>query len=211
MIFFAPYYANFHYFCYRIKIRIGMRFIKTDIEGVTIVESIRFEDERGWFSESFSQREFSENVCDTAFVQDNEAWSRRGVVRGLHYQMPPYAQAKLVRAVRGTIIDVAVDIRRGSPTFGKHVAVELSSENGRQLFIPRGFAHGYSVMGEEALIAYKCDAFWAPEAEGGIRFDDPQLRIDWRLDPREMIVSARDRELPTLENAKLFDYNQLLG
>lgn len=187
-----------------------MKFIETYIQGVVIIETVRFEDARGWFAESFSQREFAQNVCGTAFVQDNEAWSRKGVVRGLHYQIPPHAQAKLVRAVSGTIIDVAVDIRRGSPTFGKHVAVELSADNGRQLFIPRGFAHGYSVLGGEALVAYKCDAFYAPGHEGGIRFDDPQLGIDWGLDPAETIVSERDLALPAFRDARLFEYDQTL-
>lgn len=175
-----------------------------------IVETGRFEDARGWFSESFSQREFAAGVYDTVFVQDNEVWSRRGVVRGLHYQMPPYAQAKLVRAVRGTIVDVAVDVRRGSPTFGRHVAVELSAGNRRQLFIPRGFAHGYSVLGDEALVAYKCDNAYAPGAEGGVRFDDPELGIGWGVSPGEAVISDKDAVLPMLADATLFDYNHNL-
>lgn len=183
-----------------------MKFIKTEIEGVMIVETGRFEDARGWFAESFSQREFEAEVCATTFVQDNEVWSRAGVIRGLHYQLPPHAQAKLVRAARGTIIDVAVDVRRGSPTFGRHVAVELSADNRRQLFIPRGFAHGYSVKSEEALVMYKCDDYYAPKAEGGIRFDDPQLGIDWGGVPGEAIISDKDAALPALADAILFDY-----
>ena len=170
-----------------------------------IVETRRFEDARGWFSESFSQREFAAEVSDAVFVQDNEVWSRRGVIRGLHYQMPPHAQAKLVRAVRGTIVDVAVDIRRGLSTFGRYVAVELSADNGRQLFIPRGFAHGYSVISDEALVAYKCDNYYAPEAEGGIRFDDLRLGIDWGVAPGEAIISEKDAALPMLADAILFD------
>ncbi len=183
----------------------GMKFIETEIDGVVIVETGRFEDARGWFAETFSQREFAAQVCGTAFVQDNEVWSQRDVIRGLHYQLPPHAQAKLVRAVRGTIVDVAVDIRRSSPTFGRHVAVELSAENRRQLFIPRGFAHGYSVVGGEALVAYKCDNFYAPGAEGGIRFDDPRLGIDWRVAPGKAIISDKDAALPGLADAILFD------
>lgn len=185
-----------------------MKFIKTDIEGVVIIEAERFGDARGWFSESFSQREFAENVCDTVFVQDNEVWSRRGVVRGLHYQMPPHAQAKLVRAVRGKILDVAVDVRRGSPTFGRYVAVELSAENRRQLFVPRGFAHGYSVLTDEALVAYKCDNLYAPAAEAGIRFDDPELGIDWGIAGEQMVVSDKDIRLPAMKDAVLFDYDK---
>ncbi len=182
-----------------------MKFIETDIEGVVIAETGRFEDARGWFSESFSQREFAAEVCGTVFVQDNDVWSREGVIRGLHYQLPPYAQAKLVRAVRGTIIDVAVDVRRESPTFGRHVAVELSADNRRQLFIPRGFAHGYSVIGGEALVVYKCDNYYVPQAEEGIRFDDPRLGIDWRVAAGDAVISEKDAMLPMLADTILFD------
>ncbi len=183
-----------------------MKFIGTEIEGVVIVETGRFEDARGWFAESFSQREFAAEIGGTVFVQDNEVWSRGGVIRGLHYQLPPHAQAKLVRAVRGTIIDVAVDVRRGSPTFGRHVAVELSADNRRQLFVPRGFAHGYSVIGGEALVAYKCDNYYALQAEGGIRFDDPRLGIDWRVAADGAVISEKDAALPWLADAILFDH-----
>ncbi|MCL2561129.1 MAG: dTDP-4-dehydrorhamnose 3,5-epimerase [Rikenellaceae bacterium] len=181
-----------------------MKVIKTEIESVVIIEPTRHEDGRGWFAEVFSQRGFADKVCaKTVFVQDNEVWSRGGVVRGLHFQRPPHEQAKLVRAVRGAIVDVAVDLRRGSPTFGRHVAVELSAENGRQLFIPRGFAHGYSVLGDEALVVYKCDDFYAPDFEGGVRFDDSALGIDWRIDPARIVVSGRDRALPLLSGLRI--------
>lgn len=186
------------------------KIIETDIEGVVILEPRLFEDARGHFFESFSQRDFACEVCDTMFVQDNEAWSRRGVIRGLHYQMPPDAQSKLVRVVTGRVIDVAVDVRRGSPTFGRHVAIELSGENRRQLFIPRGFAHGYSVLSDEALFQYKCDNFYAPASEGGIRFDDPALGIDWGLDPAQATVADKDRQLPLLVDARVFDYGMKL-
>lgn len=181
-----------------------MKFIRTDIEGVVILEAARFGDERGWFAESFSQREFAEGVCDTVFVQDNDVMSRRGVVRGLHWQMPPHAQAKLVRAARGRIVDVAVDVRRGSPTFGRHVAVELSAANGRQLFVPRGFAHGYSVLEDDTVVVYKCDNYYAPASEAGVRSDDPALGIDWGV--AEPLISDKDRVLPLLADARLFDY-----
>ena len=170
-----------------------------------IIEAVRFEDRRGWFAEGFSQREFAANVVDTVFVQDNEVWSRGGVVRGLHYQLSPHAQAKLVRAVCGRILDVAVDVRWGSPTFGRHVAVELSAENGRQLFVPRGFAHGYSVLGEEALVAYKCDNYYAPGSEAGVRFDDPELGIEWGVPAERAVISEKDGALPLLKDAVLFD------
>lgn len=179
-----------------------MKVIKTDIEGVVIIEPRIFEDARGYFFESFSEREFAEQVCDCRFVQDNEAKSSYGVVRGLHFQLPPHAQSKLVRVVSGRILDVAVDIRKSSPTFGKHVAVELSAENHRQVFIPRGFAHGYSVLSNEAVVEYKCDNYYAPESEGAIAWDDADLAIDWQIPAEEVILSEKDKQHPTLAECK---------
>ena len=186
-----------------------MRILKTDIEGVLIIEPRLFEDERGYFFEAFSERKFAELTgIETRFVQDNESRSAKGVVRGLHFQLPPHAQSKLVRVVRGAILDVAVDIRRGSPTFGKHIAVELSEHNHRQLFIPRGFAHGFSVLEGDAIVEYKCDNYYAPEAEGAIRWNDPTLAIDWHTTNNEAIVSAKDKLNPLFEECeRLFDYN----
>ena len=158
-----------------------MNVIKTDIEGVVIIEPRIFEDSRGYFFESFSQKEFNEKVANINFVQDNESKSSYGVIRGLHFQKPPYAQSKLVRCVRGKVLDVALDIREGSPTYGKHVAVELSEDNHRQLFIPKGFAHGFSVLSDEAVFQYKCDEFYHLEAEGGISLLDDSLGIDWKV------------------------------
>lgn len=186
-----------------------MRILKTDIEGVIIIEPQLFEDERGYFFEAFSERKFAELTgIETRFVQDNESRSAKGVVRGLHFQLPPHAQSKLVRVVRGAILDIAVDIRRGSPTFGRYVAVELSEHNHRQLFIPRGFAHGFSVLEGDAIVEYKCDNYYAPEAEGAIRWDDPTLAIDWHTIHNEAIVSAKDKLNPMFEECeRLFDYN----
>lgn len=177
-----------------------MKFIETGLEGVVIVEAVRYGDERGWFMESFSQREFGDRAV---FVQDNEVWSRRGVIRGLHAQRGGDAQAKLVRAERGRILDVAVDARPGSRTFGRYVAVELSDENRRQLFVPRGFLHGYSVLSDEALVAYKCDNYYAPASEAGVRFDDPAIGIDWGVPENGRVVSEKDLALPLLRDAKL--------
>ncbi len=188
-----------------------MNVIKTDIDGVVIIEPRIFGDSRGYFFESFSQRDFMQQVCPTQFVQDNESRSCRGVVRGLHFQKPPYAQSKLVRVVVGRVLDVAVDIRKGSPTFGKHVAVELSAENHRQLFIPRGFAHGFAVLSDDAVFQYKCDNFYAPESEGAVAWDDPELGIDWQLDTCDIILSAKDANHPRLADlATPFDINQKL-
>ena len=170
-----------------------MRVINTDIEGVVIIEPEVFGDSRGYFMESFSEREFQRHVASVKFVQDNESRSRYGVVRGLHYQREPYAQSKLVRCVVGRVLDVAVDIREGSPTYGKHVAVELSAENHRQLFIPKGFAHGFAVLSQEAIFAYKCDEFYHPEAECGIAWNDPKIGIDWRLPEGDIILSEKDK------------------
>lgn len=175
-----------------------MNIIKTDIEGVLIIEPKVFGDDRGYFFESFSQKEFEKKVCKTTFVQDNESKSKYGVLRGLHFQKPPYAQAKLVRVVKGKVLDVAVDIRKDSPTFGKHVTIELSEENKRQLFIPKGFAHGFAVLSEEAVFQYKCDNYYAPQAEGGILWNDPALNIDWKLRIEDVILSEKDRENGTL-------------
>ncbi len=185
--------------------------IKTDIEGVVILQPRIFGDERGYFFESFSQREFETQVCRTVFVQDNESKSCYGVVRGLHFQKPPCAQSKLVRVVKGRVLDVAVDIRKGSPTFGKHVSVELSEENKRQFFIPRGFAHGFAVVSEEAVFQYKCDNFYAPESEGSLAWDDPDLDIDWKVPAQRVILSEKDRHHPCLKEAEfLFDYKENL-
>lgn len=176
-----------------------MNVIKTNIEGVYILEPRIFKDERGYFFESFSQRLFEEKVAKTVFVQDNESKSRYGVLRGLHFQLPPYEQAKLVRVVSGKVLDVAVDIRPQSPTFGQHVSVELSDENKRQLFIPRGFAHGFAVLSETAVFQYKCDNYYAPDYEGGILWSDPSLGIDWKLPEKDIILSDKDKKYGTLK------------
>lgn len=184
-----------------------MDIIKTAINGVVIIEPRLFKDERGYFFESFSQKEFEEKVCKTVFVQDNESKSSYGVLRGLHFQKPPFAQSKLVRVVRGAVLDVAVDIRKGSPTFGKHVAVELTAENHRQFFIPRGFAHGFSVLSQEVVFQYKCDNYYAPQSEGALAWDDPDLGIDWRIPAAEIVLSKKDKAHPRLKDADgVFDY-----
>jgi dTDP-4-dehydrorhamnose 3,5-epimerase len=172
-----------------------MKFIKTEILDVYIIEPSVFGDDRGYFLESFNLNKFEENVCPIKFVQDNESKSSRGVLRGLHFQKPPYDQAKLVRCIEGKVMDVALDIRKGSPTYGKHVAVELSEENKRQLFVPRGFAHGFSVLSDSAVFAYKVDNTYAPEYDSGIRFDDPTLNIDWGLTNGEVLLSQKDKNL----------------
>lgn len=170
-----------------------MNFIKTELDGVIIVEPRVFEDNRGYFFESYNAAEFAANGIDNVFVQDNQSKSSYGVIRGLHCQLGEHAQAKLVRVLHGTVLDVAVDIRRGSPTFGKHVAVELSAENQRQLFIPRGFLHGFSVLSDTAIFAYKCDNFYNKASEFGIRYDDPEIGIDWRIPANRVITSDKDR------------------
>lgn len=188
-----------------------MKVIKTDIEGVVIIEPCIFEDERGYFFEALSERNFVEQVFNTRFVQDNEAKSSYGVVRGLHFQLPPHAQGKLVRVIKGSVLDIAVDIRKGSPTFGKHIAVELSAENHRQIFLPRGFAHGYSVLSEEAILEYKCDNYYAPKSEGAIAWNDTDLDIDWHIPADKVILSEKDKKNPRLAECKvLFDYNEKL-
>ena len=169
-----------------------MEVIKTSIEGLVIIEPKVFNDSRGYFFESFSQREFEEKVRKINFVQDNESMSSYGVMRGLHFQRPPFTQSKLVRCVKGKVLDVAVDIRKGSPTYGQHVAVELSEENHRQLFVPRGFAHGFAVLSETAIFQYKCDNFYAPEADGGISIKDDSLDIDWQIPTANAILSEKD-------------------
>lgn len=177
-----------------------MQVIKTDLEGVFIIEPKIFTDPRGYFFESFSQRVFNENVREISFVQDNESKSSYGVLRGLHFQKPPFTQSKLVRCIKGCVLDVAVDIRKGSPTFGKHVAVELSEENHRQLFVPRGFAHGFSVLSPEAVFQYKCDNYYAPQSEGAIAWNDPALGIDWRIPEASVILSEKDKHHPLLKD-----------
>jgi dTDP-4-dehydrorhamnose 3,5-epimerase len=181
--------------------------IKTAIEGVVIIEPRLFKDARGYFFESFSEKEFAEKVAPIHFVQDNESMSSYGVMRGLHFQKPPFTQSKLVRVNRGTVLDVAVDIRLGSPTFGQHVAVELSEENKRQLFIPKGFAHGFSVLSETAIFQYKCDNYYAPQSEGGITLLDPDLGIDWRIPTTHAILSEKDTVHPCLKDLEpIFQY-----
>ncbi len=170
-----------------------MNFIKTEIDGVVIVEPRIFSDNRGYFFESYNAAEFHKNGITNTFVQDNQSKSSYGVVRGLHCQLGEHAQAKLVRVLHGRVLDVAVDIRCDSPTFGKHVAVELSDENQRQLFIPRGFLHGFSVLSDTAIFAYKCDNLYCKESEFGIRFDDPEIGIDWRIPADKIITSDKDR------------------
>lgn len=176
----------------------------TELEGVLIIDPEVHGDERGYFFESFNQREFDALVAPVRFVQDNESKSCFGVVRGLHYQKGASAQAKLLRVIRGRVLDVAVDLRKASKTFGKYVAVELSGENHRQLFIPRGFAHGFSTLSEEVVFTYKCDNFYDPSAECGIAWNDPAIGIDWGIPPGEVILSEKDRHRPTLKTAKDF-------
>ena len=184
-----------------------MNVIQTEIPGVLILEPKIFGDSRGYFFESFSEREFVEQVCDTSFVQDNESRSCYGVVRGLHFQKPPHAQAKLVRVIKGRVLDVAVDIRKGSPTYGKHVAVELTEDNHRQFFIPKGFAHGFAVLSQDAVFQYKCDAYYAPQSEGAIAWNDPDIDIDWCLPAEAVILSEKDSKHPCLKDMESpFEY-----
>lgn len=177
-----------------------MEVIKTELEGVVIIEPKIFRDARGYFFESFSQKEFEEKVRKIAFVQDNESMSSYGVMRGLHFQLPPFTQSKLVRCVKGKVLDVAVDIRKGSPTFGKHVSVELSEDNHRQFFVPRGFAHGFTVLSETAVFQYKCDNFYAPQSDGGISILDDSLGIDWKLPADIVVLSEKDTKHPLLKD-----------
>ncbi len=185
-----------------------MKAIKTAIEDVVIIEPDVFGDSRGYFFESYSQKKFDELVRPVKFVQDNESKSKYGVLRGLHFQKGANALSKLVRVVKGRVLDVAVDIRKGSPTFGKYVAVELTEDNHRQLFVPRGFAHGFSVLSEEAIFQYKCDNLYAPHAEGAIAWNDPEIGIDWQLPAEDVLLSAKDAAHPMLKDVEdLFDYN----
>ena len=182
-----------------------MPFNDTPIPGLKLFDPKVWEDERGYFYESYNQRTFAEAGIDAHFVQDNQARSVRGVLRGLHYQIAPFEQAKLVRVLEGEVLDVAVDLRPGSPTYGQSYEVVLSADNKRQLFVPRGFAHGYVVLSVTAEFFYKCDNFYSKAHEGGVRFDDPRLQIDWKLRPEELILSDKDRELPA------FGAHRLLG
>lgn len=177
-----------------------MEVIKTAIDGVVIIEPKVFGDARGYFFESFSQREFEEKVRKINFVQDNESMSTYGVMRGLHFQRPPFTQSKLVRCVKGAVLDVAVDIRKGSPTYGQHVAVELSEDNHRQFFVPRGFAHGFAVLTETAVFQYKCDNFYAPQADGGISIKDSSLGIDWKIPVDKALLSEKDMKHELLKD-----------
>lgn len=177
-----------------------MNIIKTDIEGVVIIEPRIFTDARGYFFESFSERDFCKEVREIKFVQDNESKSSYGVMRGLHFQRPPFTQSKLVRVIKGAVLDVAVDIRKGSPTYGKHVAVELTEDNHRQFFVPRGFAHGFAVLSDEAIFQYKCDNFYAPEADGGISILDESLGIDWHIPMDKAILSEKDTKHSLLKD-----------
>ncbi len=188
-----------------------MEVIPTALEGVVIIEPRVFADARGYFFESFSLREFEQKVRPIRFVQDNESKSSYGVLRGLHYQKPPFSQSKLVRVTKGVVLDVAVDLRKGSPTYGQHVAVELTAENHRQLFIPRGFAHGFAVLSEEAVFQYKCDNFYTPQEEGAVAWDDPALAIDWQLPADAVLLSEKDRKhLPLAEAGTPFTYGDKL-
>ena len=186
-----------------------MEIIDTAIKEVKIVVPRIFGDDRGYFFESWNAGKYAEAGIDCNWVQDNESKSRFGVLRGLHFQAAPYTQAKLVRVIEGAVLDVALDIRKGSPTFGQHVAVELTEDNHRQFFVPRGFAHGFVVLTDEVIFQYKCDNFYAPQSEGAIAWDDPDLGIDWKIDPKDIILSAKDTAHPRLKDAQwLFDYNE---
>jgi dTDP-4-dehydrorhamnose 3,5-epimerase len=182
-----------------------MEFKKTDIEGLYIIEPRVFNDARGYFFEAWKKKEYEEHLGPVEFIQDNESKSSYGVLRGLHYQKGEFAQAKLVRVIKGQVLDVAVDIRKSSPTFGKYVAVELSEDNKRQFFIPRGFAHGFLVLSEEAVFTYKVDNIYAPQAEAGIRWNDPAIGIEWPIDPAQVLTSEKDLKQPLLKDAVLFD------
>lgn len=182
-----------------------MEFKKTDIEGVYIIEPRVFNDSRGYFFEAWKKQEYEQHIGPVEFVQDNESKSSYGVLRGLHYQKGAFSQAKLVRVIKGKVLDVAVDIRRSSPTFGRHVMVELSEENKRQFFIPRGFAHGFLVLSDEAIFTYKVDNVYAPQADAGIRWNDPDLGIDWPIDLNKVMTSEKDLKQPFLKDAEVFE------
>ena len=179
-----------------------MPFIKTEFSGLLVFEPNVFEDSRGYFFEAYNEKQFQQEGIDIRWIQDNQSSSTYGVIRGLHYQLPPYDQTKLVRVLRGKILDVVVDIRKGSPTFGKSFSKVLSAKNKRQLFIPKGFAHGFSVLSEKAEVLYKCDNFYNKESEGGIIYNDPALEIDWRITAEEAIISDKDKVLPTLAECR---------
>ena len=182
-----------------------MEFIETAIKGVFIIEPKVFNDARGYFFEAWKKAEYEEKIGNVDFIQDNESKSSFGVLRGLHYQKGELSQAKLVRVIKGKVLDVAVDIRKSSPTFGKHVMVELSEDNKRQLFIPRGFAHGFLVLSDEAVFTYKVDNPYAPQAEAGIRWNDPELAIEWPIDPAQVLTSEKDLKQPLLKDAEVFE------
>ncbi len=182
-----------------------MNFIKTEIEGLTIIEPRVIGDSRGYFFESFNQKQFEENIGPINFVQDNESRSSYGVLRGLHFQKPPYNQAKLVRCIEGEVLDVAVDLRKDSPTYGKHVSVILSDENKRQFFVPRGFAHGFVVISKSAIFSYKVDNWYAPEHDSGIAWNDPQLNINWKIPLESILLSAKDKELKPIKETEIPD------
>lgn len=199
-------YEYIYYFCtLNVEKTYYMNYKETEIKGVYVIEPRVFNDARGYFFEAFKQQEFDEQIGHVDFIQDNESKSSRGVLRGLHYQKGAFSQAKLVRVIKGTVLDVAVDIRKSSPTFGKYVAVELSEDNKLQFFIPRGFAHGFLVLSDEAIFTYKVDNVYAPQAEAGIRWNDPELNIQWPVDPSEVLTSAKDLVQPLLRDAELFD------
>ena len=181
-----------------------MKIVKTKIEGVVIIEPQIFEDARGYFFESWNKAKMAEAGLDYDFIQDNQSKSCYGTVRGVHFQKGEFSQAKLVRVLQGTVLDVAVDLRKDSPTFGQHVAVELSAENNRQLMIPRGFGHGFSVLTPTAVFAYKCDNVYNKASEGGVRFDDPALGIDWKINPKDAVLSDKDKVLPLLKDITCF-------
>lgn len=186
-----------------------MEVIKTSIDGLIIIKPRLFEDSRGYFFESFNQKEFEDKVCKTTFVQDNQSKSTYGVLRGLHFQKPPFAQSKLVRVISGSVLDVAVDIRKGSSTFGQYVSVELTEENHLQLFVPRGFAHGFAVLSETAIFQYKCDNLYSPQSEGAIAWNDPELNIDWKLPIEDITLSCKDKKNLSLADSEwLFNYNE---
>ena len=182
-----------------------MQYIETDIKGVYVIEPRVFNDARGYFMEAWKQTEFEEHIGKVQFIQDNESKSSYGVLRGLHYQKGAASQAKLVRVIKGRVLDVAVDIRRSSPTFGKHVMVELSEDNKRQFFIPRGFAHGFLVLSDEAIFIYKVDNPYAPQQDAGIRWNDPELGIEWPIDPKDVQTSEKDMKQPLLKDAEVFE------
>lgn len=182
-----------------------MEYKETAVQGVYVIEPRVFADSRGYFFESWKKGEFDAHIGPIDFIQDNESQSTYGVLRGLHYQKGEFSQAKLVRVIKGRVLDVAVDIRRSSPTFGQHIMVELSDENKRQLFIPRGFAHGFLVLSPEAVFTYKVDNIYAPQAEAGIRWNDPTLNIQWPIDLQEVITSDKDLKQPFMQDAVLFD------